>query len=113
MTTKSKAAAGLCEWAKNIVSYWDVWSTVEPKRQELAEGGWAGNRWSAVQHLLSCAALPCTVPCPAILCPALHLAALPCAALPCTVQRNAAAHCTTFHMGADMCCHVQLCQLQL
>lgn len=39
MSTKSKAAAGLCEWARNIVSYWDVWSTVEPKRQELAQGG--------------------------------------------------------------------------
>lgn len=35
--TKSRAAAGLCEWAINIVLYFDVVSEVEPKRQELAE----------------------------------------------------------------------------
>jgi dynein heavy chain len=34
--TKSRAAAGLCEWAINIVKYYDVVSEVEPKRQELA-----------------------------------------------------------------------------
>lgn len=34
---KSKAAAGLCDWAINIVKYYDVVSMVEPKRQELAE----------------------------------------------------------------------------
>ncbi|GBF93145.1 dynein alpha flagellar outer arm [Raphidocelis subcapitata] len=34
--TKSHAAAGLCEWAVNIVKYYDVVSEVEPKRQELA-----------------------------------------------------------------------------
>ncbi|GAB4813657.1 hypothetical protein N2152v2_000703 [Parachlorella kessleri] len=34
---KSKAAAGLCEWAINIVKYYDVYITVEPKRLELAE----------------------------------------------------------------------------
>lgn len=33
---KSKAAAGLCDWAINIVKYYDVVSEVEPKRQELA-----------------------------------------------------------------------------
>lgn len=33
---KSRAAAGLCEWAINIVKYYDVVSKVEPKRQELA-----------------------------------------------------------------------------
>lgn len=33
---KSRAAAGLCEWAINIVKYYDVVSEVEPKRQELA-----------------------------------------------------------------------------
>lgn len=33
---KSKAAAGICEWALNIVKYYDVVSEVEPKRQELA-----------------------------------------------------------------------------
>jgi dynein heavy chain len=33
---KSRAAAGLCEWAINIVKYFDVVSEVEPKRQELA-----------------------------------------------------------------------------
>ncbi|KAI3429649.1 hypothetical protein D9Q98_005734 [Chlorella vulgaris] len=37
MSNKSKAAAGLCSWAINIVRYYDVWSTVEPKRQELAQ----------------------------------------------------------------------------
>jgi dynein heavy chain len=31
--TKSRAAAGLCEWAVNIVKYFDVVSEVEPKRQ--------------------------------------------------------------------------------
>ena len=45
MTNKSKAAAGLCEWAVHIVQYYDVWSTVEPKRQELA----AGARGAGVQ----------------------------------------------------------------
>ena len=35
--TKSRAAAGLCEWAINIVLYYDVVAEVEPKRQELAE----------------------------------------------------------------------------
>ena len=34
---KSRAAAGLCEWAINIVMYFDVVSEVEPKRIELAE----------------------------------------------------------------------------
>ena len=33
---KSRAAAGLCEWAINIVMYFDVVSEVEPKRMELA-----------------------------------------------------------------------------
>ncbi|KAI8464229.1 MAG: flagellar alpha dynein [Monoraphidium minutum] len=33
---KSHAAAGLCDWAVNIVKYYDVVSEVEPKRQELA-----------------------------------------------------------------------------
>eukprot|EP00877_Chromochloris_zofingiensis_P015255 jgi/Chrzof1/9984/Cz04g22250.t1 len=33
---KSRAAAGLCDWAINIVKYYDVVSEVEPKRQELA-----------------------------------------------------------------------------
>lgn len=34
---KSRAAAGLCDWAINIVKYYDVVSEVEPKRKELAE----------------------------------------------------------------------------
>lgn len=42
MSNKSKAAAGLCSWAINIVRYYDVWSTVEPKRQELAQGAVCG-----------------------------------------------------------------------
>ncbi|MEW5298846.1 MAG: hypothetical protein WDW36_001923 [Sanguina aurantia] len=33
---KSRAAAGLCDWAINIVKYFDVVSEVEPKRAELA-----------------------------------------------------------------------------
>eukprot|EP00884_Botryococcus_braunii_P010094 jgi/Botrbrau1/19086/Bobra.0077s0003.2 len=33
---KSKAAAGLCDWAINIVKYFDVVAEVEPKRLELA-----------------------------------------------------------------------------
>ena len=37
IANKSKAAAGLCEWAINIIMYYDVVSMVEPKRQELAE----------------------------------------------------------------------------
>eukprot|EP00891_Asterochloris_glomerata_P001316 jgi/Astpho2/1316/Aster-06188 len=36
IANKSKAAAGLCDWAINIVKYYDVVSEVEPKRQELA-----------------------------------------------------------------------------
>ncbi|KAK9817742.1 hypothetical protein WJX72_001478 [[Myrmecia] bisecta] len=36
IANKSKAAAGLCDWAINIVKYFDVVSEVEPKRQELA-----------------------------------------------------------------------------
>lgn len=33
---KSRAAAGLCEWAINIIKYYDVVAEVEPKRLELA-----------------------------------------------------------------------------
>lgn len=33
---KSAAAAGLCDFAVNIIKYYDVVSEVEPKRQELA-----------------------------------------------------------------------------
>ena len=36
ISNKSKAAAGLCDWAINIVKYYDVVSEVEPKRIELA-----------------------------------------------------------------------------
>jgi len=32
---KSRAAAGLCEWVRNIVEYYDVVSEVEPKRIAL------------------------------------------------------------------------------
>lgn len=35
--TKNKAAAGLCNWVVNIVTYYDIVVTVEPKRQALAE----------------------------------------------------------------------------
>ena len=34
---KSKAAAGLCDWAVNIVKYFDVVIDVAPKKAELAE----------------------------------------------------------------------------
>ena len=34
---KSRAAAGLCEFAINIIKYFDVITMIEPKRQELAE----------------------------------------------------------------------------
>lgn len=34
--TKNKAAAGLCSWVVNIVMYYDIVVTVEPKRQALA-----------------------------------------------------------------------------
>lgn len=34
---KSKAAAGLCDWAINIVKYFDVVIDVAPKKAELAE----------------------------------------------------------------------------
>uniref|UniRef100_K3W732 AAA+ ATPase domain-containing protein n=1 Tax=Globisporangium ultimum (strain ATCC 200006 / CBS 805.95 / DAOM BR144) TaxID=431595 RepID=K3W732_GLOUD len=34
--TKNKAAAGLCSWVVNIVMYYDILITVEPKRQALA-----------------------------------------------------------------------------
>lgn len=34
--TKNKAAAGLCNWVVNIVIYYDIVTTVEPKRNALA-----------------------------------------------------------------------------
>eukprot|EP00741_Cyanophora_paradoxa_P004754 tig00000828_g4612.t1 len=34
--TKSKAAAGLCDWVNNIVIYYDIICDVEPKRRALA-----------------------------------------------------------------------------
>ena len=34
---KSRAAAGLCEFAINIIKYYDVVTMIEPKRQELRE----------------------------------------------------------------------------
>ena len=34
---KSRAAAGLCEFAINIIKYFDVITMIEPKRQEVAE----------------------------------------------------------------------------
>jgi len=37
MTKKSKAAAGLCEWVLNIIMYFDVVITVEPKKIALKE----------------------------------------------------------------------------
>ena len=37
IANKSKAAAGLCDWAINIVKYFDVVIDVAPKKAELAE----------------------------------------------------------------------------
>jgi dynein heavy chain len=34
---KSRAAAGMCEYALNIIKYFDVVTMIEPKRLELAE----------------------------------------------------------------------------
>lgn len=34
--TKSKAAAGVCDWVINIVAYYDVVVTVEPKKIAVA-----------------------------------------------------------------------------
>ena len=36
--TKNKAAAGLCSFVVNIVMYYEVVVTVEPKRKALQEG---------------------------------------------------------------------------
>jgi hypothetical protein len=55
---KSRAAAGLCEWAINIVKYYDVVSEVEPKRQELAAANAtlqeANTTLAAVQQKVRC-----------------------------------------------------------
>ena len=37
MTKKSKAAAGLCEWVINIIMYYEVVESVEPKKKALRE----------------------------------------------------------------------------
>ena len=37
MKTKNQAAAGLCSFVLNIVTYYDIVTTVEPKRKALAE----------------------------------------------------------------------------
>ena len=37
--TKNSAAAGLCSWVQNIVMYYDIVTTVEPKRKALKEVG--------------------------------------------------------------------------
>ncbi|KAL0221332.1 hypothetical protein RCL1_001186 [Eukaryota sp. TZLM3-RCL] len=37
IATKSSAAAGICEWARNVVVFYDIHCEVEPKRQRLAE----------------------------------------------------------------------------
>eukprot|EP00736_Rhodelphis_marinus_P005351 Rmarinus@m.11280 len=34
---KSRAAAGLCEWARNIIAYYDIYLEVKPKRDALEE----------------------------------------------------------------------------
>ena len=38
--SKSLAAAGLCAWVLNILSYYEVYCEVEPKRQALNQVGW-------------------------------------------------------------------------
>jgi dynein heavy chain len=37
MGGKSKAAEGVCSWVLNIVKYYDVIQTIEPKRKALKE----------------------------------------------------------------------------
>jgi dynein heavy chain len=37
IATKSSAAAGVCEWIINITKYYDVFVSVEPKKQAVAE----------------------------------------------------------------------------
>lgn len=37
ITTKSAAAAGVCDWIINITSYYDVFVSVEPKKLAVAE----------------------------------------------------------------------------
>eukprot|EP00762_Andalucia_godoyi_P002900 ANDGO_04168.mRNA.1 Dynein beta chain len=37
LKSKSSAAAGICEWARNTVIYYDIFCEVEPKRLKLAE----------------------------------------------------------------------------
>ena len=39
--TKNKAAAGLCSFVINIVMYYEVVVTVEPKRKALQEGAYS------------------------------------------------------------------------
>ncbi len=41
IVTKNSAAAGLCSWVVNIVIYYDIVTTVEPKRKALAEANQA------------------------------------------------------------------------
>ena len=37
MMSKSSAAAGVCDWIKNITQYYDVFVSVEPKKAAVAE----------------------------------------------------------------------------
>jgi len=37
ISSKSAAAAGVCDWIINITSYYDVFVSVEPKKQAVAE----------------------------------------------------------------------------
>lgn len=37
LKSKSSAAAGICEWAKNVVAYYEIYCDIAPKRQRLAE----------------------------------------------------------------------------
>jgi dynein heavy chain len=37
IATKSSAAAGVCDWIRNITSYYDVFVSVEPKKAAVAE----------------------------------------------------------------------------
>ena len=57
IATKNKAAAGLCNWVINIVTYYDIVVTVEPKRKALAEANAelqsANTRLAEVQALVA------------------------------------------------------------
>lgn len=66
---RNSAAAGLCSWVLNIVQYYDIVRTVEPKRRALQEANdqlEAANlelgevRWFKGKTTLSCSPVTCS-----------------------------------------------------